>query len=191
MTTEQTPINTWDLPSTPIADSDSASWQRLPTQSRTATIIVALITSSIFSAINIVALGIFRSAGKGSSVFYRIIAEINPTLLAICIVVFFIFTGVVIGILRWRNTRWCLDDKAFRVQRGVLFKSETLIPRTRVQHLDIERGPIERFFGLATLVLHTAGTRVNALRQHGFRDDDATALRDALVPKDRAADDIL
>jgi membrane protein YdbS with pleckstrin-like domain len=58
-----------------------------------------------------------------------------------------------------------------------------------VQHLDIERGPIERRFGLATLVVHTAGTRLNAVRQPGFDEAAATRLRDALVPQEREHDD--
>jgi membrane protein YdbS with pleckstrin-like domain len=60
-----------------------------------------------------------------------------------------------------------------------------------VQHIDIERGPIERRFGLATLVVHTAGTRLNALRQSGFVDADAVALRDALLPEAASGDDEL
>jgi membrane protein YdbS with pleckstrin-like domain len=77
------------------------------------------------------------------------------------------------------------------VQRGLIWRSEVLVPRTRVQHLDLERGPIERRFGLATLVVHTAGTRMNALRQHGFLDADAVALRDALLPEPDRHDDAL
>ena len=64
------------------------------------------------------------------------------------------------------------------------------MPRSRVQHLDIERGPIERRFGLATLGVHTAGTRLSALRQGGFRDADAVALRDALLPEAGDDDDL-
>jgi membrane protein YdbS with pleckstrin-like domain len=65
------------------------------------------------------------------------------------------------------------------------------VPRSRVQHLDIERGPIERHFGLATLILHTAGTRRQAIRQSGLPDADAVALRDALVPASDRHDDVL
>lgn len=61
--------------------------------------------------------------------------------------------------------------------------------RARVQHLDIERGPIERRYGLATLVVHTAGTRLSAVRQPGFDEDSANRLRDALVPHQREHDD--
>lgn len=93
--------------------------------------------------------------------------------------------------LAFRYTRWCLDDDGLRVRRGRFWRSEVLVPRARVQHLDIERGPIERRFGLATLVVHTAGTRLNAVRQPGFDEDSATRLRDALVPHQREHDDAL
>ena len=92
---------------------------------------------------------------------------------------------------RWRRTNWRLDEGGLRVRRGVIWHKEILVPRSRVQHLDLERGPIERHFGLATLVVHTAGTRMHALRQAGFLDDDAVALRDALLPETDRHDDSL
>jgi len=92
---------------------------------------------------------------------------------------------------RWRRTQWRLDEGGLRVRRGIVWRSEILVPRSRVQHLDLERGPIERHFGLATLVVHTAGTRMHALRQSGFLDDDAVALRDALLPESDRHDDSL
>ena len=91
--------------------------------------------------------------------------------------------------LAFRYTRWQLDDDGLRVRRGRFWRSEVLVPRARVQHLDIERGPIERRYGLATLVVHTAGTRLNAVRQPGFDEQSANHLRDALVPHHREHDD--
>lgn len=88
----------------------------------------------------------------------------------------------------YRNIRWRLDEDGLRVRRGRIWRTEVLVPRARVQHLDIERGPIERRYGLATLIVHTAGTRMNALRQPGFDEDTAARLRDALVPKIREVD---
>lgn len=91
-------------------------------------------------------------------------------------------TGAWLGHARWRRSRWKLDDRGLHVMRGWLWRAEILIPRSRVQHLDVERGPLERHFGLATLVVHTAATDTSALRQPGFADHDAVALRDALIP---------
>jgi membrane protein YdbS with pleckstrin-like domain len=90
----------------------------------------------------------------------------------------------------WRYTRWRLDDDGLRLRRGRWWRHERMVPRARVQHLDIERGPIERRFGLATLVVHTAGTAHGALRQAGFAEADAMQLREALVPERREHDDV-
>ena len=96
-----------------------------------------------------------------------------------------------LGRRRWQHTSWRLDDTGLSVRRGRYFFSETLVPRSRVQHLDLERGPIERRQGLATLVVHTAGTRTHALRQPGLDEAEAMALRDALLPKAGRNDDNL
>ena len=99
--------------------------------------------------------------------------------------------GTWVGYRGWKFSAWKLDDTGLHVRRGAWWRKEILVPRSRVQHLDIERGPIERNFKLATLVVHTAGSRVHALRQPGFADADAVALRDALVPASARHDDVL
>jgi membrane protein YdbS with pleckstrin-like domain len=92
---------------------------------------------------------------------------------------------------RWKSSAWKLDDTGLRFRRGYVWHKEILVPRSRVQHLDIERGPIERHYGLATLIVHTAGTRHHALRIPGLADADAVGLRDALVPASAVHDDVL
>jgi membrane protein YdbS with pleckstrin-like domain len=91
----------------------------------------------------------------------------------------------------WKSTRWRLDHTGLSLQRGLFWRREILVPRSRVQHLDIERGPIERHYLVATLVVHTAGTRHHALRIAGLADADAVALRDALVPVAALHDDVV
>lgn len=99
--------------------------------------------------------------------------------------------GALRGRIRWKHTRWRLADAGLEVRRGRFWRSETLVPRSRVQHLDLQRGPIERRYGLATLTVHTAGTRTHALSQPGLADADAVALRDALLPEANRNDDAL
>jgi membrane protein YdbS with pleckstrin-like domain len=99
--------------------------------------------------------------------------------------------GAFIAYRRWKSTAWKLDDTGLHFRRGRMWRKEVLVPRSRVQHLDIERGPIERQYTLATLIVHTAGTRQHALRIAGLADADAVALRDALVPAASRHDDVL
>lgn len=99
--------------------------------------------------------------------------------------------GAVRGYFRWKHTAWLLDETGFRIRRGWLWLRETLVPRARVQHLDIERGPIERRFRLATLIVYTAGTSNSAVTLASLDDDDAVALRDALLPERGRDDDAI
>ncbi|MBD9370742.1 PH domain-containing protein [Xanthomonas sp. XNM01] len=85
--------------------------------------------------------------------------------------------GVWIGLRRHARLGWKLDQDGFATRRGNLWRSETLVPVSRVQHLDLERGPIERHLGLATLVVHTAGTRMAAVKMPLLELQDAEALR--------------
>lgn len=89
--------------------------------------------------------------------------------------------GARLGWKRHRRTRWKLDEDGFALQRGRLWQTETRVPTSRVQHLDLKRGPLERASKLATLVIHTAGTRMAAVGVSGLDDADAEALRDRLA----------
>lgn len=88
--------------------------------------------------------------------------------------------GFVIGLRQFRAVAWRLDAEGLAIRRGRLWQRETRVPITRVQHLDVRRGPWQRQRGLATLVVHTAGTRHNAVSVPHLDADDAERLRDVL-----------
>lgn len=85
---------------------------------------------------------------------------------------------------RYRRTRFALDGAGLRIRRGVVWRSETLVPRSRVQHTDLNRGPLDRRFGLATLKVYTAGTKLASVSIDGLPEARAAELRDALVSDD-------
>ena len=89
--------------------------------------------------------------------------------------------GAWLGHRRYRYTRWQLDAEGFSLRKGRMWQSDIRVPINRVQHLDLRRGPLERRYGLATLVIHTAGTRDSAVNVGGLADADAEALRDLLA----------
>jgi len=92
---------------------------------------------------------------------------------------------------RRRRVRWLLDAQGLAVRRGNLWQSETRVPASRVQHLDLRRGPLERLFGLSTLVVHTAGSRFGAVGLAGLAADDAERLRERLSRQLDQDDDAL
>jgi membrane protein YdbS with pleckstrin-like domain len=89
--------------------------------------------------------------------------------------------GAWAGLRRHATTRWRLDRDGYALRRGRLWRQDTFVPGSRVQHLDIRHGPVERRFGLSTLVIHTAGTRNSAVATAGLDAEDAERLRDHLA----------
>ena len=65
-----------------------------------------------------------------------------------------------------------------RVVRGILFHSDTVVPFGRVQHIDVDQGPIERALGIATRTLHTAGNHNASVTLPGLREDLARDIRE-------------
>lgn len=97
--------------------------------------------------------------------------------------------GTWIGLRRYRYTHWLLDGDGFALRRGRMWRAETRVPASRVQHLDIRRGPLERHFALSTLLIHTAGTRQHAVALAGLDAGDAERLRDHLARRVEHDDD--
>jgi hypothetical protein len=70
------------------------------------------------------------------------------------------------------------------IKRGVVWQKETFVPRPRIQHTDVDQGPIARRFGIATLRVFTAGTNAGELEIDGLAREDSIALRDKLLGRD-------
>ncbi len=81
----------------------------------------------------------------------------------------------------FRRASWRVDASGLRIRAGVLWRSLVSIPRARVQHTDVRQGPVERAFGLATLVVHTAGTENASIELAGLAHETALAIRDYLI----------
>ena len=109
------------------------------------------------------------------------VADILPTgLFLVPVLVLIIALVLTFPARRWAARGYDMGADRLRVVRGVLFRSDTVVPFGRVQHLDVEQGPLERAFGIARLVLHTAGTHNSSVTLPGLRWDDATAMRETI-----------
>ena len=82
---------------------------------------------------------------------------------------------------RLRHQRWKLDAEGLWLRTGRLWWRETRVPASRVQHVDLKHGPLERRFALATLVVHTAAIHLSGITVRGLDHADAQVLRDALA----------
>ncbi|MHB8452591.1 MAG: PH domain-containing protein [Mycobacteriales bacterium] len=84
--------------------------------------------------------------------------------------------------LRGRYISWCYQerDEDLLVSRGYLVRRQSVVPYGRMQFIDVTAGPIDRWFGLATVQLHTAAAASDA-RIPGLPRAEAERLRDQLA----------
>ena len=57
----------------------------------------------------------------------------------------------------YRYYRYRMDDDCIEVRRGVIVRSHFLVPVERIHQVQVDKGPILRKFGLATVTVTTAG----------------------------------
>ena len=95
--------------------------------------------------------------------------------------------AVVIALVRlafvgrsWRSWGYVERDDDLYITHGVMFRSLIAVPYGRMQLVEVESGPLERAFGIATVTLKTASPETGA-RIPGLSPDEATRLRDRLT----------
>jgi uncharacterized protein len=95
--------------------------------------------------------------------------------------------AVVIVIIRlafvtrsWRSWGYVEREDDLYITHGVMFRSLIAVPYGRMQLVEVESGPLERGFGLASVTLKTASPETGA-RIPGLTPEEATRLRDRLI----------
>ena len=86
----------------------------------------------------------------------------------------------------YRRLGYAIDGRLLRTVRGWLFHTDTVVPFVRVQHIDVTRGPFDKIFGTATLVVHTAGTHNSIVTLPGLSPERAAEIREAIRSEIRA-----
>lgn len=96
-------------------------------------------------------------------------------------------SGIIVAPDRiYRRLGYAIDGRLLRTVRGWLFHTDTIVPFVRVQHIDVTRGPFDKLFGTATLVVHTAGTHNSVVTLPGLSPERAGEIRDAIRTEIRA-----
>ena len=95
--------------------------------------------------------------------------------------------GVALPMLRWRTWRYEVRDEEIDLLRGAVVVRRTLIPMTRVQHVETQRTPLSDLLDLRSVTVHTAAGShaIPALRPR-----DATAIRDRIALLARPPDEL-
>ena len=88
------------------------------------------------------------------------------------------FVFPVLGYRRWG---YAIRSHDVLVESGVVFRRRRSLPRSKVQHVDIQSGPVSRALGLVEVHLHTAGSLGPVATIPGLTPDAAEELRRSLV----------
>jgi len=96
--------------------------------------------------------------------------------------------------LRYDTTWYVFSDRSMRLRRGVWLIRESTITYENIQNVKVSQGPLQRFFGIANVVVETAGGG-GAVQGggHGMHAGliegvaEAPAIRDAIMAKVRLA----
>lgn len=159
-----------------------------------------LIAPRTFNALPIKALWQMRLVALFSSVMLLVffalllgavllLLHLQPSGFVLVLTLMVVWLGVLL--LYWLLTRWqyhytayCLNEEGLIIRKGMLWRSETFVLRSRVQHIDVSQTPLARLFGLATLKVYTAGTKLGSIALTGLAKTDAEYIRDQLITQD-------
>lgn len=95
----------------------------------------------------------------------------------------------IMPIWRYRVHRWEVTDVAVYTQAGWFNQERRIAPVSRIQTVDIHRGPLQQLFRLANVTVTTASA-AGPLHIHGLPRDSAESIVDRLTARvDATADD--
>lgn len=91
-----------------------------------------------------------------------------------------VFTAFIIG---FSKRKYALREKDISYKKGILLKKMTTVPFSRIQHVEINEGPISRLFKLASLSVFTAGDSSDDLEISGIPKIEALRIKEFISSK--------
>ena len=109
------------------------------------------------------------------------IAQVIPVgTFIIPVLLLYAFMVFVVPARKYRRWGYAMGADRLRVVRGYMFYRDTVVPFGRIQHIDVDQGPVDRRYDLATLTVHTAGNHNSTVALPGLLHADALAMREAI-----------
>ena len=70
---------------------------------------------------------------------------------------FLLFELLVNPVIRYNRYRYAIDEECIDIIEGLFFIRRDIVPIERLHKIAVERGPIDRMFGLGKVLVTTAG----------------------------------
>lgn len=89
--------------------------------------------------------------------------------------------GVLLPRKAYAATTYAVSPLGLEIRRGIWWRHVIDVPRARIQHTDVQQGPVARHYGLGKLIVYTAGTEHASVELDGLQHERAVELRDFLL----------
>lgn len=89
--------------------------------------------------------------------------------------------------LQYRQWRFEIRDDEVDLLHGIVVRTRQIIPMSRIQHVDTTRGPLQRRFGLASVVFYTAA---GVMSIPALSAERAAEVRDQIAALAKVHDDL-
>ncbi len=132
------------------------------------------VADAVFAAI-VVTLAVLATAAMAAAE-----GPVWVPLVAAAFVLGLIGLAAVLQTMSVRHLGYLVREHDLTLRRGVLVRTTSTIPYNRVQHVGVDRGPIERVYGLATLQLRSAGGVIGI---SGLTATDANRLKELVASR--------
>lgn len=73
------------------------------------------------------------------------------------ILAFLLFELLINPVIRYNRYRYAIDEECIDIVEGLFFIRRDIVPIERLHKIAVERGPIDRMFGLGKVLVTTAG----------------------------------
>jgi len=60
--------------------------------------------------------------------------------------------------IEYKQWKYCIAEDRVEFTHGIYYKSKNIIPISKIQHLEIKQGPLQKLFHLSSVEIYTAGT---------------------------------
>ncbi len=139
---------------------------------------------------DLIAAVIFTAITFGAAFVARLIFEFDwfwvavPTLVVIAINAAWI---IITPGIRYNQWRFEIREDEVDMLHGILVRTRQIVPMSRIQHVDTTRGPIQRRYGLSSVVFYTAA---GAMTIPELSVERAAAVRDQIAALAKVHDDL-
>jgi len=96
------------------------------------------------------------------------------------LVILFSFITTIFG---FKRKKYALREKDIIYQAGLFWRTFTILPFSRIQHVEVHQGPIDRIFDLGKLKVYTAGGSSSDLSISGLAIDKAHSIKHFILDK--------